>query len=468
MGEEIKGLRFRKADFERFETCLRDETALLQSWFDEDRFSSNRWMAGFELEAWLTDEHFLPLPLNGPFLEALEDPLVVPELSQYNVEINGPPRDFEGDALAELHGDLAARWRRCCATASDLGARFLLIGTQPRVSHEALNLQNMTKHHRYRALNEQIMRFRQGQPILLKIEGRETLSILHRDLTFEAAATSFQIHLEVPQEKARQFYNASIAVSAPVVAASSNSPLLFGKDLWAETRIPLFEQAVALQPPRVTFGRGYAEFSLMEFFRENLENHPVLLPESLEDGREQVHHLRLHNGTIWRWNRPLVGFCEDGTPHLRIEHRSVPAGPSIVDSIANAALYYGLVFELAGLSIAPERHLSFDDARDNFYRAARFGIEAEIRWFGGKAHPLGRLLLDELLPAARRGLEARGITPGDISRYLGIVEERVRSGQTGSAWQRRRMERNGGDLDDMLSAYWHNQQRDEPVHTWEP
>lgn len=468
MGEEIKGLRFHKHDFEKFESRLRDETALLQSWFDGERFSSDRWMAGFELEAWLTGEDFSPLPLNGPFLEALEDPLVVPELSRFNVEINGPPRALEGDALAKLHDDLAARWRSCSATASALGARFLLIGTQPRVRHEDLNLRNMTGHHRYRALNEQIMRFRQGQPILLKIEGKEVLSILHGDLTFEAAATSFQIHLEVPQERSRQFYNASIAASAPIVAAASNSPFLFGKDLWAETRIPLFEQAVALQPPRVTFGSGYADFSLMESFRENLDRHPVLLPEALEDERNRVHHLRLHNGTIWRWNRPLIGFCEDGTPHLRIEHRSVPAGPSIVDSIANAALYFGLVSELAGRSIAPERDISFEDARSNFYRAARYGLDGEVRWSGGKVHRLGRLVLQELLPAARRGLEERGIAPGDISRYLGIVEERVRSGRTGSAWQRGRMERNGGDLNDMLSAYWHNQQRDEPVHTWEP
>ncbi|MFC1657753.1 glutamate--cysteine ligase, partial [Candidatus Moduliflexota bacterium] len=348
-----------------------------------------------------------------------------------------------------------------------LDARLLMIGTHPLAEESALTLENMTGHHRYRALNEQVMRVRRGNPLALSIEGFEGLHIDHRDLTFESAATSFQIHLQVPPARAARCFNAALVLSGPMVAAAANSPYLFGKDLWDETRIPLFEQSVNLRPERVTFGKGYVETSLFEIFEENLRDHPVLLPEIMEDNVETMHHLRLHNGTIWRWNRPLIGFGGDGSPHLRIEHRTVPAGPTAADCIANTALCAGMMIDLALGERPPELFLSFDTVRENFYRAARSGLQAKMKWAGGKVHTARDLLLEELVPRARSGLEGLGVTTKDIGTYLGIIEERVGSGQNGAAWQRKRFRRIGGDFGMLVADYYSNQERDAPVHTWE-
>lgn len=467
MGEEIEAVHFNHHDFRRFEARLREETEELERWFSERRFARDRYVAGFELEAWLNDSDFAPAPVNDPFLARVRDPRVVPELARFNVEVNGPARSLRGRALGELHRNLAEIWGRCTEAAADLGAAMLMIGIHPAVDHSSLTLANMTAHHRYRALNEQIMRLRRGRPLVLGIRGREDIRLEHRDLTFEAAATSFQIHLQVPQEQAVRFYNASLILSAPLVAAAANSPYLFGRDLWDETRIPLFEQSVSVSPRRVTLGEGYVEDSLFECFRENLLKHPVLLPEEMEDPLENLHHLRLHNGTIWRWTRPLIGFDEERRPHLRLEQRVVPAGPTLVDSIANAALYYGMVFRLATGEVSPEGLLSFDHARSNLYSAAREGLGASLRWLGGGHRPVRDLILEELLPLAREGLDGLGVDREDSGFYLGVMEERVRSGLNGAAWQRAYIQRHGREFHGMLSAYHRHQQRDVPVHTWE-
>jgi len=467
MGEEIVREHFRASDFRRFEKRLAAETAELERWFAEGRFAEKDYVVGFELEAWLTDRDLAPAPINGAFLEAIGDPAVVPELAQFNVELNCPQRHLRDDALSALHEDLSALWQKCRSVAAGLDARLLMIGTHPLAEESALTLENMTGHHRYRALNEQVMRLRRGNPLALSIEGIEGLHIDHRDLTFESAATSFQIHLQVPEPRAARSFNAALAISGPMVAAAANSPYLFGKDLWDETRIPLFEQAVNLRPERVTFGRGLVNCSLFEIFEENLRDHPVLLPELMEDDMESMHHLRLHNGTIWRWNRPLIGFDEDGIPHLRIEHRAVPAGPSAADCIANTALCAGLMSDLASEEMPPELVLPFDTLRDNFYRAARSGLGARMKWMRGKTCTARDLLLEELVPRARRGLEGLGVTTKDIGTYLGIIEERVGSGQNGAAWQRKRFRRIGGDFGMLVADYYSNQERDAPVHTWE-
>ncbi len=467
MGEEIARARFSGRDFRRFAGKLEAETAELARWFDESRFEESPPRAGFELEAWLTDRDFAPAPLNGPFLEALGDPLVVPELAKFNVELNGPPLNLAGDAFSDLHGALAGLWNRCRTAAAGLEAGMLMIGTHPLAAEDSLTLENMTPHHRYRALNEQIMRLRRGQPLALSIPEGDGLHVAHRDLTFESAATSFQIHLQVPPARAARFFNASLVVSGPMVAAAANSPFLFGRALWDETRIPLFEQSVSVEPRRVTFGKDYIRFSLLECFEENLTSHSVLLPEDLGEDTAALRHLCLHNGTIWRWNRPLVGFHENGTPHLRIEHRTVPAGPSIADSVANSALYCGLVVELGSRESPPELSLPFARARENFYRAAREGLRARMRWRGGKTCSARELILDELLPCARRGLERLGISGADIAAYLAVIEERVRSGRNGAEWQRRAYLRRK-DFRELVAAYHRNQERDAPVHTWEP
>jgi len=476
MGRDINTSAFTQADFRTFAARLDAETALLGAWFDAGQLAEAAPVGGFELEAWLTHGDGRPAALNGPLLEALDEPLLTPELAQFNIEINTPPRGLSGDALRAMEQDLRRTWQRCEAGARALAARLVAIGILPTVEQSDLGRAHMTPMARFAALNEQILRQREGRPLRIDICGRERLRTDHPDVMLESAATSFQVHMQVPASSAVAYYNAAQLVSAPLVAASANSPYLLGRDLWAETRIPLFEQAVeaggvggAAQGPqrRAGFGTGYARASLLEVFRENREHFPVLLPMHDDSPATALSHLQLHNGTIWRWNRPLVGLDSDNAWHVRIEHRVIPGGPSTLDTLANAALFHGLVHYHARLAQRPPTQaLAFPDARDNFYACARHGLEARVRWSDGAIYPVTRLLRKTLIACARQGLLDLGLDAGDIERYLGLIEERVATRRNGAAWQRAWVAAHGRDMTALTQAYMANQAMGEPVHRW--
>ncbi len=475
MGQEIESSRFGRQDYEAFQRRLEEETELLQRWAREGRLSRRPPVAGLELEAWLVDEEGLPAPVNEAVLARLADPMVVPELARFNVELNVPPEPLRGSCLEALEGHLGAAWNRCARAARAEGASLLAVGILPSLAPRHLTQANMSPLQRYRALNQQVLAARAGRPLHLEILGREHLRVTHRNVMLESAATSLQVHLQVPADRARACYNASIAASAATVAVAANAPYLFGRDLWDETRIPLFEQAVevggyqgAAQGPirRVTFGSGYARASVLECFLENRDHYPVLLPARLEEPPERLPYLRLHNGTIWRWNRPLVGFDPDGRPHLRIEHRVMAAGPSLRDEIANAAFYFGLAASLAEERPPVEERLPFAQARDNFYAAARLGLGATVTWLDGRRRPLAALLEEELLDRAREGLEALGVAPEQAEAYLGVVAARVARRRTGAAWQRAWCARHGRDMAALTRAYRDRQEAGLPVHRW--
>jgi len=475
MGQEISASRFKKQDFARFEKRLAEETSLLREHFEQQALSTRHAVGGFELEAWLVDRHGKPAPINEEYLALLGDTaLYSPELSRFNVEINSTPMPLQGDVLGRMHTELQRNWGRCREVAQQLDADLVMIGILPTVEDTMLSLVNMSRMERYRALNEQVLRLRQGRPLELDIVGDEHLQALHGDVMLEAATTSFQIHLQVAQEKAVRYYNAMQILSAPMVAISTNSPMLFGKRLWQETRIPLFEQAVAIGGiaggafgplKRVSFGSGYARNSIMEVFAENAEHFPLLLPVDLGEEISTFSHLRLHNGTIWRWNRPLIGFDDDGTPHLRIEHRVIPAGPTVIDTLANTAFFYGLAYSLAEQPTPPEQLMEFSRARDNFYAAARYGLAAQVTWLDGRRGRIGELL-QQLLLQARMGLEQLGCEAELNDYYLSIIEQRLLTGQTGSAWQLAYLDRHGNDLNALVSAYLERQDSGKPVHEW--
>ncbi len=418
MGQEIDHTRFSQRDFDAFKQRLSEETALLATCFEQNRFDDGPPVAGFELEGWLVDKTFCPAPINAAFLQHLDNPLVTPELATFNIEFNVEPTALRGTALSTLETKLQTDWQAGCDTARSLGAQLAMIGILPTVSDAHLVIENLSSMNRYAALNSEILRLRGGRPLQLDIHGKDILRAGNDDVMLESATTSFQIHLQVPPALAVRAYNASIIASAPLVAVSANSPFLFGKNLWAETRIPLFEQSVEVggyeedahgPMRRVTFGSGYAHQSIMECFTENLEHYPVLLPTVFDSSPEQLEHLRLHNGTLWRWNRPLIGFNEQGIPHLRIEQRVVPAGPTIADAIANAAFYYGLTRALCETGVPPETDMPFARARDNFYACARQGLDAHITWLNGQKQPAQSLILKTLLPMAHGGLISLGI-----------------------------------------------------------
>jgi hypothetical protein len=470
MGQEIEETRFTAEDFAAFGERLRAEQALLETWFADGAFDHGPRQCGFELEAWLVGPDMRPAPLVGPFLRDLNDPAVVPELATFNCEINGPAVELAGTALTYLADKLDGAWWLCGDAAAGLGSRLAMIGILPTVEAEHLNLAYMTPRRRYRALNDQIFALRRGRPITLEIHGRDRLFMETQDVMLESAATSFQIHLEVHPEQAVRVYNASKILSAPMVAVSANSPYLFSCDLWAETRIPLFEQAVSsggsVLSERVNFGIRYAEKSILECFQANLTRYPILLPQRMDEPLERLPHLRLHNGTIWRWNRPLVGFDASGRPRLRIEHRVVPSGPTVADCVANAAFYFGAVEALARQTPPPESQLPFLDARANFYAAARDGLDADIRWLDGRRANAAAVIAADLLPRALGGLVSLGIDQAEADHWLAIVAARVHTGRTGAAWQRGWVARHGPDPVALTAAYLERQQLGRPVHEW--
>ncbi|HKJ70320.1 MAG TPA: glutamate--cysteine ligase [Gammaproteobacteria bacterium] len=478
MGREISGGGFSQADFERFGERLRSETETLRGHFQAGALSSRHGVGGFELEAWLVGRDNCPATVNEAFMARMPAGTVTPELARFNFELNATPMAVTGGALGHMFEELAANWQRCREAAAEVAAAPVMVGILPTVTDAMLGVANMSGMARYRALNDQVLRLREGRPIVLDIQGAEFLHTEHRDVMLEAATTSFQVHLQVAASRAVRYYNAGIVLSGPMVGVSANSPFLFGKRLWRETRVPLFEQSVAAggiggaafgPVKRATFGSGYARASLMEVFEENLEHYPALLPVALDDDPASLPHLRLHNGTLWRWNRPLVDFDDDGTPHLRLEHRVVPAGPSVADSLANAALFFGLAQALAEDPEPPEAALEFATARENFYNAAKHGLEARVTWLDGRHWPLAALLRERLLPAAREGLTELGCDAGDRDRFLGIIEQRVRTGRTGrtgAAWQIAYADAHGRDLPALVGAYRRNQDSGAPVHEW--
>jgi hypothetical protein len=475
MGQEITRTHFSAADLRQFSGKLAEETAALQSFAQAGGFSDARYVAGFELEAWLLDHAGRPNPVNEAYLRALNDPLVVPELSRFNVELNAPPVEMGAGVLAAMEESLLTTWDNCQQVAHGMDTVLAMIGILPTIRDADLCLANMSAMKRFDVLNAQVLQQRDGAPIRIDIEGVDQLHLSRRDVMLEAATTSFQLHLQVPFEQAAHYYNATLISCAPLLAAAVNSPLLFGQRLWQETRVPVFEQAVELggyaglaEPTlrRVTFGRGYVANSPLELFDENLEHYPVLLPMPQEETSTRYPHLRLHNGAIWRWVRPLIGFDDAGQAHMRLEQRVLPSGPTVLDMMANAALYFGLVHALARQPVAAETDLPFSDARANFYAAARHGLQAELTWLDGRRYSARDFVLEIGLPLARQGLRDFGLPDAEVEHYLGVVEARVRSGQTGSAWQLQRLAQVGGDVHRMMDDYLVNQRSGSPVHEW--
>lgn len=471
MGREIGGHYFCDEDFTRFRNRLAQETRSLRETFAAGQCSSAGPLIGLELEVWLIDHNFFPSPHNQSFLERLADPSVVAELSRFNIEINAPVEEIEGRGLQRMHSRLSETMRRCATNAHDDIDTVIAIGTLPTLRQQDLSLEAITPSHRYHALNREAMRQRGGMPLNVDIDsavpGGDHFLACFKHVMLEAAATSFQLHLQVPPEVISRAYNASVVLSAPLVAIAANSPFLFGQALWKETRIAIFEQSLQQShgPERVTLGTAYAGEDITELFEQNLQDYPVLLPVQPGDPVRCYSSLRLQNSTIWRWVRPIVGFDPDGTPHVRIEQRVLPAGPSVSDMMANAALYFGAVHMIAGQLDDADAALPFALARENFYEAARRGLDAEIYWLGGSGKRSVRDVVSELIPLAAEGLAAQAMDEDLIEHYLDIISCRLACGRTGAEWQLAHFDRHG-DLHKLTAAYVENQRSGRPVHEW--
>ena len=489
MGELNVRQDFSPEDLRTFVKYLLRDLAAMEEMLRRGIFETDVRRIGAEQELFLVDKLRRPAPKATEILATSKNPLLTPELARFNLEFNTDPLVFEGDCLTRMDAALMQNFLDCKQEAALHDTDALMIGILPTLTKTDLTLDNMMPIARYFALNETLTQMRGGD-YEFRIKGTDELLIRHDSMMVEACNTSFQVHLQVDPNDFAAMYNVAQAVAAPVLAAATNSPLLFGKRLWRETRIALFEQSLdTRQPghpdrfasPRVSFGTAWVKKEVLEIFREDISRFRVLLGtqvkedpfEAMREGRAPLlQALRLHNGTIYRWNRPCYGISE-GRPHLRIECRILPAGPTIVDEVANAAFWLGLMTGFRAEIGDPSKVMDFDDAKSNLVAAARLGLGAQFAWIDHEFVPAQDLIVKRLLPMARKGLALSGVAQPDIEKYLGIIEERVVSGRTGSQWMLssfQTMKEAAGTrserLTALVSATIKNQTEGKPVHTW--
>ncbi|MEV0631909.1 glutamate--cysteine ligase [Nonomuraea wenchangensis] len=486
MGRDVPVVVFSREDRRKYREKVRRCLDVFAQMLRESRFELERPLAGLEIELNLVDGRGEAAMCNAEVLAAIARPDWATELGQFNIEINVEPQELRGDGPRRLEDDVRARLNHAEERARSLGGHLMLVGILPTLRERDVEEGSLSANPRYRLLNEQIFAAR-GEDLHLCIEGTERLDTRADSITPEAACTSVQLHLQVSPESFAAHWNAAQAIAGAQVAVAANSPYLFGKELHHETRIALFEQATDTRPtelkaqgvrPRVWFGERWIT-SVFDLFEENVTYYPALLPlcadedprTELEQGRiPQLHELTLHNGTIYRWNRPVYAVV-DGLPHLRVENRVLPAGPTVADVAANAAFYYGLMRVLPYDERPIWSRMSFRTAEDNLAAAARHGLDARLYWPGLGEVPASELILRRLLPAAHEGLALWGVDRPVADRLLGIIEERCLSGVTGADWQIRRVHAEGGDRHEALRAmtldYIGRMHTNEPVHTWE-
>ena len=477
--------RHRQEYRQKVQLCLDVfETMLAESSFDFDRP-----LTGMEIECNLVDADYQPAMSNQQVLAAIADPAYQTELGAYNIEFNVPPRPLPGRTALELESEIRASLNAAETKASADGSHIVMIGILPTLMPEDLTGSWMSPSMRYQAHNDSIFTAR-GEDITIDIAGADRLSMHAESIAPESACTSMQLHLQVSPADFANNWNAAQVLAGPQLALGANSPYFLGHELWAETRIELFAQATDTRPeelkaqgvrPRVWFGERWIT-SIFDLFEENVRYFPSLLPElSDEDpmselaagGIPRLSELRLHNGTVYRWNRPVYDIA-NGRPHLRVENRVLPAGPTVVDMMANSAFYYGLLRSISEEDRPLWTKMSFVAAQDNFIAAARDGMSSRLYWPGlGEVTP-DELVLRHLLPMADEGLRRWRVAAEVRNRYLGVIEGRAKNGQNGSAWQVatvRALERRGldrpGALAEMLRRYCDLMHSNEPVHTWE-
>ncbi len=488
MGQEVDNAVFSRDVRTQYRLKTRRCLDVLAQMLAQLGFEREHPMTGLELEVSLIDGQAWPAMRNAAILADLDDPRVQTELGKFTMEINAPPRLIAGDGLAGYERELLELFGRLAEQAGRHGARVVMIGVLPTLTRDQAVWENLSPNPRYLQLNEEIMNAR-GEDVQMFFRGVEQLRVTSDSIAPEAACAAAQFHLQVGPEEFASYWNAAQAIAGVQVALGANSAYLFGRRLWDETRIALFEQATDTRPaelkaqgvrPRVWFGERWIT-SIFDLFEENLRYFPALLPIlDAEDpvrvlgsgGVPALGELRLHNGTVYRWNRPVYDVT-NGRPHLRVENRVLPAGPTVVDTLANAAFFFGLVRSLATAERPVWSRLPFSQAEQNFRAACRYGLRACQVWPGLGELGAAELVRGHLIDLADQGLAGFGVDATIRDRLLGVIAGRCATGQTGAAWQTatvQRLEDKGSDrltaLAGMLERYATLQATNEPVHTW--
>jgi gamma-glutamyl:cysteine ligase YbdK (ATP-grasp superfamily) len=490
MGESVAGRTFSREDRKMYREKLRRCLDVFARMLGESKFEFDRPLTGLEIELNLIDAAQEPAMRNAEVLTAIANDDFQTELGQFNIEINVHPRSLRGGAAADLESELRASLNDAEERSKAIGAHIVMIGMLPTLTPAHVNGESLSANPRYRLINEQIFAAR-GEDLYITIDGPERLAVSADTIAPESACTSVQLHLQVSPQAYASSWNAAQCIAGVQLALGANSPFLFGKELWRETRVALFEQATDTRPeelkaqgvrPRVWFGERWIT-SIFDQFEENVNYFPALLPICDDEDpavvlargdAPRLGELRLHNGTIYRWNRPVYD-THRGRPHLRVENRVLPAGPTVVDILANGAFYYGLLRALVEQDRPMWSQMSFAAAEDNFNTGARFGIDAHLYWPGLGEVPATELVLRRLLPLAHQGLQAWGVDSAVADRLLGIVEGRCTTRQNGAEWQARTFHRIDDEkrpldrrdsLREMLRLYVEHMHSNEPVHTW--
>lgn len=489
MGRDVSGEEQGPEAIRAFSKALLRDLQAMEQMIRDGMIESGVRRIGMEQEMFLVNEGWRPAPVAIEVLERLDGPFTT-ELALFNLEANLEPRLLEGrcfSAMEDRVTELVAEVRKAAAPS---GAQVVLTGILPTLTKTDLSLDNITPRPRYHALNEALLKMRAGEPYRLRIEGTDELYIEHDSVLLEACNTSCQVHLQVGSEEFASLYNVAQLITAPVLAAAVNSPVLMGKRLWDETRIALFQQSLDTRragvhmrevSPRVRFGEQWLNESVTELFQEDIVRFRVLLTSNVEEdplqvlregGIPKLEALQLHNSTVYRWNRPCYGIG-NGKPHLRIECRVLPAGPTVKDEMANAAFWIGLVLGALEAYGDVRDRVDFDDVKANFLAASRHGLRAGFNWIDGETFSARHLIQDELIPLARAGLASSDIESTEIDHYLGIIHERVESGSTGSQWMMRSLQgmREQGTKSERLAAVTaatvRLQKIGRPVHEWD-
>ncbi|HET9871235.1 MAG TPA: glutamate--cysteine ligase [Propionibacteriaceae bacterium] len=488
MGADVDATQFTGEDRKRYRAKVRKGLDVLARMLTESRFDFERPMAGLEIELNLVDERWEPAMRNAEVLEAIADPHFQTELGRFNIEINVPPRRLAGGGLSSFETSVRTALNDASVKARQVGTQLAMVGILPTLYPEHVTEDAVSANPRYSLLDQQIVAAR-GEELEIIIDGVERLQMVSDTIMPEAACTSTQVHLQVSPDDFAGYWNAAQAVAGIQVALGANSPYLFGKELVAESRIPLFEQSTDTRSdelkaqgvrPRVWFGERWVT-SIFDLFEENTLYFPALLPITTDEdpvavldagGVPRLEELRLHNGTVYRWNRPVYDVS-GGAPHLRVENRVLPAGPTVVDTMANAAFFAGIVRALADQDRPVWSQMSFSAARDNFVSGVRSGIAADVFWPGVGEGRASDLVLRKLLPLAMKGLQSWGVDDAEGGRLLDVIERRCLRAANGATWQTAevsRREASGQDrreaLRGMLGSYLNHMHSNEPVHTW--
>ncbi len=488
MGEKQVTTQTDEAELRQFTRAVLDDLQALEMMIRAGSFEDDVLRIGAEQEMFLVDSSMHPAPLAMEVIADAADPRLTTEIGRFNIEANLSPLTFGGDCLSRLEAEIAEMVGVVRNSVKKFGGDVLLTGILPTIQSSDLVERNLTPSPRYHELNR-ILTALHGHERVVHIKGLDELRLHVQDTFVEFCNTSFQVHLQVPISRFVEYYNWAQALSAPVLASAVNSPVILGHRLWHETRLALFQHAVDSRsqthqershPARVTFGRQWVEDSILDVFHEDVARFRILLTRELEEdsldalkeGRiPRLDAWRMHNGTIWRWNRACYGVI-DGKPSMRVEVRFLPSGPTVADEMANAAFFLGLMMALPDEFGDVTRLMSFDDAKNNFFSTARYGLKSQVVWLGGQSYRAARLILEELIPRARHGLKKVGIAEADIERYLGILEQRVTKDTTGSQWvldSLSAMDKHAKlnvRMRTITAAMLENQYTDKPLHEW--